>query len=178
MEKPFLLNNYKLDEASLKKVFLHNLNELYPILLNLSAVLPQFALATCFGDLQNVIEELLFELEIQIDRVDEVFLSLKEVPLCCKNLSENYVLQNPIPDLENDLMTDLTKDLLLIFAIQKNIAVKTNYFNILKSIANSLNDINIKENIQHCYNECEENTLLFKLIAKEYSENNINSYIH
>lgn len=177
MEKPYLLNNYKLDEFALKKVFLHNLNELYPVLLHLAESLPNLAQATCFGDLQNIIEQLSMEVNNQIIITYDIYTQLKEIPADPQNFADECIIQAKIPVFADELMDNLSKDLLIIFFLQKIIAVKRSYFYILKSIANCLHSTNIKEYLQYCFNECEDNIKLFQLVAKEYAESNINNFL-
>ncbi len=175
MEKPFLSGNLKLDEASLKRIFIYNLNQVYPVLLHLADSLPILAKSIFYGDLHNAAEELLSEVKVQLDRVDAIFVHLKEVP---KNSNTpNDKIQFLTFDNEDELLDGLSKDLALVFYLQKIIAVKKNYFHILKSIGNSLNDINIKQYLQYSCDECEENQMIFRLIAKEYMESTINKFL-
>jgi hypothetical protein len=177
MEKPFLLGNLKLDEAALRKIFIYNLNKIYPILLHLENHLPELAGTTCYGDLQNAILELTSEVNIQATRIDDIFLQLKEVPVRKVSPATNCVLQVLVPDSGYSYLDGLSKDLSLVFHLQKVLNIKKNYFYILKSIAGSFNNINIKQHLQYSCDECEDNQLIFKLIAKEYMESSINPFL-
>lgn len=177
IEKPFLCGNIKLDEAALQNAFIYNLNQIHPVLLHLIDHLPALANATCYGDLQNAIQELLSEVVIHLNRINTIFLQLKTVPENKKSLMLVRVLEVLLPDEEEQLPDNLSKDLFLVFHIQKILNVKKNYFYILKSIAGSLNNIDIKMYLQYCCDECEANQLTFKLIAKEYMESSINTFL-
>ncbi len=177
VEKPFLYGNIKLDEAALRTAFLYNLNKIHPILLHLVDHLPDLANETCYGDLQNAIQELLSEVVIHLNRINTIFLQLKAVPDSKKNLMLIRVLEVLLPDKDEQLLDHLSKDLFLVFHIQKILNIKRNYFYILKSISGSLNNIDIKKYLQYCYDECEDNLLMFRLIAKEYMESSINTFL-
>ncbi len=178
MEKPFLSGNLKLDEASLRKIFIYNLNKIFPILLYLKNTLPSMAHYSFYGDLQNVIEELLSEVHVQIERVNDIFTELKEVPVEENDPVNIKLLQILTCNNDYEPMDNLSKDLSLVFYLQRIIAIKTNYFYILKSISNSFNSINIKQHLQYSCDECKENKLLFRLIAKEYMETSINNFLY
>lgn len=178
MEKPFLSGNLKLDEASLKKIFIYNLNQIFPILLYLKHTLPLMEKYIFFGDLQNVIDELLSEVQVQVNRVNEIFIELKEVPYEENDKVNIKLLQILAYNNESEPCDNLSKDLSLVFYLQRIIAIKTNYFYILKSISNSFNSINIKQHLQYSCDECKENKLLFRLIAKEYMETSINNFLN
>lgn len=177
MEKPFLPGNLKLDEASLKRIFLYNLNHIYPILLHLKESLPLLAKAACYGDLQNVIEELVSETKVQLGRVNDIFVQFKEIPVEKNQSDISNMLQALTPDQEHELFDELSKDLLLVFYLQKVIAIERNYFYILKSIATLLNSAMIKQYLQHSYDECEDNQTILRLIAKEYMDSTINTFL-
>ncbi|MVN22663.1 DUF892 family protein [Mucilaginibacter arboris] len=175
MEKPFLSGNLKLDEVSLRKVFLYNLNQIYPILNYLSGSLPEIAKSTYYGDLQYAIEELLSEVQVQIFRIKDIFIQLNEVP--CKKCTHDTTKMLQILDYVDEHKDNLSKDLSIVFYIQKVLSVQKNYFHILKSIANTLNSVNIKQYLQFSCDECKDNQTIFTLIAKEYMESTINSFL-
>ncbi|MEX8547154.1 MAG: DUF892 family protein [Mucilaginibacter sp.] len=177
MEKPFLCGNLQLNENSLNKVFLFNLNQIYSILQSLTQSLPVLADKTCFGDLHFVVEELLSEVFEQIGHIETVFLQLKEVPAKIGSPTANDILKLAIGYHEDENQHKLSNDLALVFHLQQILVVKCHYFQLLKSIANSLNDITVKENIQYCFDQCAENQTLFKLIAKEYMESRVNVFL-
>lgn len=177
IEKPFLYGNIKLDETALRSAFLYNLNKIHPVLQHLVEHLPGLANETCYGDLQNAIQELLSEVIIHLNRINTIFSQLKTVPDNKKSLAQTRILEILLPDREEYLSDHLSKDLFLVFHIQKVLNIKRNYFYILKSISSSLNNIDIKKYLQHCYDECEDNQLMFRLIAKEYMESSINTFL-
>ena len=177
MEKPFLSGNLKLNEDALKKIFLYNLNQIHPILLQLKNILPELAKATNFGDLQNVVDEFLLEVKSQTIRVDEIFKQLNEIPTERYSYTTKQLLQTLEHKHEYEQMDNLSKDLSLVFHLQKVVLIIKNYFHILKSIANSLNSLNIKQNLQYSYDECEDNQIMFTLLAKEYMESSINTFL-
>ena len=177
MEKPFLSGSIKVDEESLKKIFIFNLNQTYSILLYLGDYLPILAKAACYGDLENVIEEFLSEVNIQSHRISDIFILLKEVPVEKNNFAVQKLLPFLVTEDADKAVDGLLKDLSLVFYLQRVVALKHSYFFILKSISNSLNNTNIKQYLQYNFKECEENQVLFKLIAKEYKESSINVFL-
>lgn len=177
MEKPFLCGNLKLNESSLKEVFLFNLNQIYSVLKNLTLSLPVLADKTCYGDLQNVIEELLSEVYEQLDYVEVIYLQLKEEPAESTSFDPSHIFEIKICAVNDETQNELSNDLSLVFHLQQVLVIKNYYFQLLKSISNSLNDLIIKENIQYCYDQCTDNQIVFKLLAKEYMESRINAFL-
>jgi len=178
MEKPFLLNNLKLDEEALRKIFVFNLNQIHLILLYLTECLPLIAKATCYGDLENIInEEILSDVKVQLFRISDIFMQLNIVPNqnCPSKLNE--LLPNLNYKYEYEQMDSLSKDLSIVFYLQKLLSIKENHFQILKSIANSLNSINIKSYLQYNCDECKNNKEMLTLVAKDYIESNINTFL-
>ncbi|RYE37036.1 MAG: DUF892 family protein [Sphingobacteriaceae bacterium] len=178
MEKPYLNNDIKLDEQALRKIFLYNLNKIYPVLLHLTYQLPCLADESCFGDLENALTELFMEVKLHVARINAIFDELKEVPKTEKSISVNKILEALLPDKGEYSFDNLSKDLHLVFHVQKILNIKRNYYSILKSIAGSLNNIDIKQHLQYNYDECESNQIMFKLIAKEYMDTSINTFLH
>lgn len=177
MEKPYLSGNLKLDEPSLKKIFSSNLNQTYSVLLHIAEQLPELAKVVYYGDLHNVVEELLSEVKVQIDRLNEVFFYLKEVPAEKTNFDATKELQFLTPEYGYEPADNLLGDLSHVLYLQKIIGIKISYFYILKSIAHPLNNTNIKQCLLHSFNECLENQLMVRLVAKEYMESNINNFL-
>ncbi len=169
--------NLKLDETSLRKIFLYNLNQIFFVLLHLADRLPLMAKETCYGDLQNVVEELLSEVLDHIYRLDNIFTELKEAPAARNTCSDKKIAYFLTQDDEDEQLDNLSKDLSLVFHLQKIMAVKCNYYFVLRSISNSFNNINIKQNLQYSCDECERNISMFRLIAKEYMETSINKFL-
>lgn len=178
MEKPYLNGTIKLDESALQKAFVYNLNKINPVLLQLDEQLPCMAEESCYGDLQNAITELSTEVKNQINRVDTIFKKLRVIPngKICTNM--DFRLRALFPDKNNYLLDNLSKDLYLVFHIQEILSIKRNYYSILRSIAGSLNSIDINQYLQYSYDECEDNQNVFKMIAKEYMESSINTYLN
>jgi ferritin-like metal-binding protein YciE len=177
MEKPYLSGSIKLDELSLQKVFLYNLNQTHSILLHLAEHLPKLSAAIYYGDLQNAVEELSAEVKVQINRINDIYLLIKEVPVSNNRFNTSKLLPHLTPNYEYEPNDHLLKDLAFVFYLQGVVGIKINYFSILKSIANTLNNINIKQYLQYCFDECEDNQLILKLIAKEYMESTINVFL-
>ncbi|MGI4803138.1 MAG: DUF892 family protein [Janthinobacterium lividum] len=177
MEKPYLNGSIKLDELALKKAFIYNLNKIHPVLIQLTVLLPHLAEESCYGDLNNAITELSAEVEIHVNRINTIFQELKVIPNKEKNQVIIHTLHALLPEKEYCYLDNLSKDLHLVFHIQNILNTKRNYYSILKSIAGSLNNIDIKQYLQYSYDECEDNQLIFKLIAKEYMESNINTFL-
>ncbi|RYY07308.1 MAG: DUF892 family protein [Sphingobacteriaceae bacterium] len=176
MDKPYLNGTIKLDELALRKTFIYNLNKINPILTQLTLQLPHLAKASYYGDLQNAITELLAEVKVQVNRIEIIFKELRVIPDQKISLVLSYTLKSLLAD-KNDLTDNLSKDLYLVFHIQKLLSIKKSYYSVLKSIAGSLNNIDIKQCLQYNHDECEDNQVIFKLIAKEYMESSINHFL-
>ncbi|RYE35279.1 MAG: DUF892 family protein [Sphingobacteriaceae bacterium] len=177
MEKPYLNNNTKLDEQALQKAFIYNLNKIHPVLLHLSTHLPCLADKSCYGDLENAITELSAEVKVHVTRLNIIFEILSTTP---SNKNSSVIIRTLnvlLPDKNDYLLDNLSKDLNLVFHIQKILSIKKYYYAILKSIAGSLNNIGIKQYLQYNCDDCESNQNMFKLIAKEYMDSSIDQFL-
>lgn len=177
MDKPYLSANTKLDESALEKLLLDNLNNTYCFLLQFEQVLPDLAKDACFGDLENAIDELLTEVKLQISRLLEIFNQLGAKPNNENNdIEQSLSNYNTIflDESKDNLLTDLS----IVFFLKRILSIEKSYFSTLKLILGSLNDIHTKQSVQYCLDECEDNLIIFVLIAKEYMESNINNFLN
>ena len=177
MKKPYLDNHTKLDEPALQRAFIYNLNKIHPLLIKFKNQLSYLADESCYGDLENAIQELSAEVASHVARIDIIFNTLHKNPDMQHSISTQSILSVLVPDENSYLQDNLSKDLSLVFYIQKILSVKKFYYSTLKSIAGSLNNIDIKQYLQYSYDECESNQTMFKLIAKEYMESSINPFL-
>lgn len=177
MEKPFLLGSNKLDETALRKIFLYNLNQAYLVLLQLAGGLPKLAEETHFGDLQNVVEGFLSEVKAQVSRVNDIFALLKEVPVVQGGPGFDGLLKTLVPDYGYEPSDGLLKDLSFIFYLQRVVVIKKGYFYMLISVAAPLNIAGVKQLLQYCCDDCEDNQVVLRLIAKEYMQSTINNFL-
>ena len=134
----------KLDEASLNKLFLKQLDNIYRIKKQLIKILPSLAETASFEGLKVSITENLDQIKMHILRMDVIYKMYKakyseENCIGIKTFSLEAYISNRNPDLP-----DLERDLALLFHLHIVEGMETAYFDILKRIARNLENKDIE----------------------------------
>lgn len=158
----------KLDETSLNKLFLKQLDNIYCIKKQLLKILPSLANTASFPGLKTAITENLDQIKMQILRMDVIYKIYKakyseENCIGIKTISfEAYLSQN------NSNLPDVERDLALLFHLHIIEGMETAYFNILKRIASNLENKDIEVLLEQNFETSVKNIKLYELIEKEY----------
>jgi ferritin-like metal-binding protein YciE len=151
----------------LKQVFVHNLNRIYFGKCYLATHLEQIIGLASFRNLQLAIREFWDDIKKQIERMDEVYVYMGEIP-SDKNC-------NPIKSIIKDQfclddVQDITalRDLDIIMYIQLLEHVNITSCRMLMMVAKQLNYTKVNQLLTECFDESTDNNKLFMLISKEY----------
>lgn len=158
----------KLENDTLKKLFLQQLDNVYCIKKHLVKVLPSFAENASFPDLKAAILESTDQIKLQILRMDVIYKIFNAA------YRDHYCVGVKTLSLETYMATKVDgqlpveRDLNLLIHLQITESVEVAYFGVLKKIAANLENEEVKilldqnfESAIHCKN-------LYKLIAREY----------
>lgn len=158
----------KLDETSLNKLFLKQLDNIYCIKKQLLKILPSLADTASFPGLKAAIIENLDQIKMQVLRMDVIYKIYKakyseENCIGIKTLSlEAYVANR------NSQLSDVERDLALLIHLHIIEGMETAYFDILKRIARNLENKDIEVLLEQNFETSVKNIKLYELIEKEY----------
>lgn len=158
----------KLNNASLNKLFLKQLDNIYCIKKHLLKVLPSLADTASFPDLKTAILENTDQLKMQILRMDVIYkiYGAKYTEDKCigiKTMSLEAYIATRVDD-----QADYERDLSLLIHLQIVESVEMAYFDVLKRIASNLENKEIVILLNQNFETATKSKKLYELIAKEY----------
>lgn len=171
MPKPVMRvynGDLKLDDNTLKKLFLQQLDNVYCIKKHLVKVLPSFAENASFADLKAAILESTDQIKLQILRMDviyKIYRAAYQDHHCVgvKTLSLETYMATRI-----DGQLPVERDLNLLIHLQITESVEVAYFGVLKGIAANLSETEVKILLDQNFESAIRCKNLYELIAKEY----------
>jgi ferritin-like metal-binding protein YciE len=160
--------NLKLDNAALTKLFLKQLDNIYCIKKHLLTILPSLADKACFPDLRDAILESADLIKVQLLRMDVIYKIYKtscKIKNCVgvKTLSLEAYLAARIEE-----QSPVERDLALLIHLQITESVEMAYFDVLRHIADSLNNKEVQTLLEQNFEAAVSSKKLYQLIAKEY----------
>ncbi|NCD68412.1 DUF892 family protein [Mucilaginibacter agri] len=158
----------KMDEASLKKVFLIQLNNIYCVKSYLVANLPVMAENASFADLKMAILETVDEIKIQLLRMDEIFTILGELYEPQQCLGVRFLTIEAYVAIKAEGMTPLESDLTMLCFLDALVSLEISCFKNLYNLADSLPQKDLRFLLQQNLDMCKDNKELYELISKEY----------
>jgi len=158
----------KLNEASLNKLFLKQLDNIYCIKKHLVNVLPPLADMASFRDLKAAILENTDQLKMQILRMDVIYkiFGAKQKKNKCigiKTISLEAYIATRVDD-----QPPIERDMALLIHLQIIESVEMAYFDLLKRIASNLENKEIEMLLKQNFETATKSKKLYELIAKEY----------
>jgi ferritin-like metal-binding protein YciE len=158
----------KLEEASLRKVFLMQLGNIFSVKTYLIANLPLMAESASFQDLRHAILETIADIQVQLLRMDVIYKIIGEQykPQQCmgiRALTTEIFVAAKTPDLSH-----LERDLLLLYHLNNLESIEISSFTFLKEMALSmpLEDLTIL--LHQNIDMAKDNKELFEMITQEY----------
>jgi ferritin-like metal-binding protein YciE len=158
----------KLNDASLKKLFLRQLDNIYCIKKHLIQVLPSLADKASFPDLKDAIVENIDQLKVQILRMDviyKIFSAKYQEEKCMgiKTMSLEAYIAARVEEQE-----PVERDMALLIHLQITESVEMAYFSVLRNIAGNLNSKEVETLLNQNFDTATNSKKLYELIAKEY----------
>jgi ferritin-like metal-binding protein YciE len=158
----------KLDDTALTKLFLKQLDSIYCIKKHLLTVLPSLADKASFPDLREAILESADLIKVQVLRMDVIYKIYKtscKIQNCMgvKTLSLEAYIAATVEE-----QSPLERDLALLIHLQITESVEMAYFDVLKHMADSLNNKEVQILLAQNFEAAVSSKKLYQLIAKEY----------
>lgn len=158
----------KMSQASLKKMFITQLNNIYCLKSYLVMNLPAVSETASFIDLKNAILESVGEIKLQLLRMDEIYKIIGETykPHQCFGIRaltmEDYVASKAVG------MSKLETDFSLLIYLQKLESIEVLCYSVLVNLAASLPDKGLTQLLNENLDMAKDSKVLYELISREY----------
>ncbi len=158
----------KLDEASLKKVFLLQLGNILSIKKYLADNLPGIAGQASFKDLEYAILESVDDIKLQILRMEQLFVIMKEAYEPQKCLGIRMLMTEGYAHVKSPGLTGLESDMMLLYHLNAVESLEISCFKFLHDIATSLPNGDLARLLKENVDSAKDNKALYEMIAREY----------
>lgn len=158
----------KLEESSLRKVFLMQLGNIFSVKTYLIANLPLMAESASFQDLKHAILETIDDIGVQLLRMDAIYQMIGEhyQPQQCMGIRaltvETFVAAKT-PGLSH-----LERDLLLLYHLNNLESIEISSFTFLREMAFSMPVKDMTVLLHQNLDMAKDNKELFEMITREY----------
>lgn len=158
----------KLAEASLRKVFLMQLGNIFSVKTYLIANLPLIADSASFQDLKHAITETIGDIRVQLLRMDVIYKMIGEhyQPQQCMGIRaltiETFVAAKTAG------LSDLERDLLLLYHLNNLESIEISSFTFLHDMALSMPVEDMTILLRQNLDMAKDNKELFEMISREY----------
>ncbi|MET3606943.1 ferritin-like metal-binding protein YciE [Mucilaginibacter rubeus] len=158
----------KLDEDSLKKVFLMQLGNIYSVKNYLVANLPLIAESASFRDLKNAIQESIGDIRLQLLRMNVIYQLIGEQyhPQHC--IGVRALTIESFRAVKTKGLSALESDLLLLYHLNNLESIEVSSFNFLHNIALSMPITDMTLLLRQNMDVAKDNKELFEMITQEY----------
>ncbi|MGF7081036.1 DUF892 family protein [Mucilaginibacter sp. UYCu711] len=158
----------KMDNASVRKIFLMQLSNIYSIKTYLVANLPVMANSASFKDLEHAILESVDGIRLQLLRMDVIYRIINETyhPRQCvgvRALTMEAYVTSKAPG-----MSKLETDLYLLYHLNVVESLEISCFTALHTLALSMPEEDMALLIKQNLDMAKDNKELYEMIAKEY----------
>jgi ferritin-like metal-binding protein YciE len=158
----------KLDKASLKLLFIDQLNVVCCAKHSLIKNIPALVDLPSFIDLKFAFQESLESAERQVNRLNDIFGHIKENPTEERCQGMKAIIDEAFTAIKTTEEKSVTRDLAMIFYAKIIEHIEIISYRMLISIASTLGYVEITNLLKESLDECKENDKLFMLIALEY----------
>lgn len=158
----------KLDEASLNKLFLKQLDNIYCIKRHLLKVLPSLGATASFNGLKTAITENMDQLKLQILRMDVIYKMYKTKHTNDNCISIKTMSLEAYISTRNTDIAEVERDLNLLIHLQVVESMEMAYFDMLKRMALNLDNKDISVLLEQNFESAIKSKKLYELIEREY----------
>jgi ferritin-like metal-binding protein YciE len=160
--------HHKLEEASLRKVFLMQLGNIFSVKTYLIDNLPLMAESASFQDLKFAILETIDDIRVQLLRMDVIYKMIGEhyQPQQCmgvRALTIEIFVTGKTPGLSH-----LERDLLLLYHLNNLESIEISSFTFLRDMALSMPVKDMTILLHQNLDMAKDNKELFEMITREY----------
>lgn len=157
-----------MDEASLKKIFLMQLSNIYCVRQYLVVNLPIMAASASFTDLKNAILEQVDDIKLQLLRMQEIYKIVGEEYSLQQCLGVRFLTIEAYVAIKADGMTKLEADLSMLCYLNAVESLEISCYKALCDIAESLLQDDLRLLLKQNLDMAKDSKELFELISKEY----------
>lgn len=157
-----------LSPAELEIFFVSHLNRIYCAKSQLADKLPLLINRSHFLDLRQAINETIEVVRMQIERFKQIYILLDTFyrPESCVGLIG--MLDEAFQSVGNPGESPTLRDLSVLFYMQNIESIETASFKTMLRVADRLPHSGIAQLLQECYDEAQEDKLLFRQITENY----------
>ncbi|RVU01362.1 DUF892 family protein [Mucilaginibacter limnophilus] len=160
--------HFSLDEISLRKIFMVQLNSIFCVKQHLLKYLPTLIERASFNDLKNAIIENIDDIKIQLLRMEAMYQLLHETysPHKCLGI-KSITLEAFITNRDLHL-SDLENDLTMLIHLRTLENIEITCFEVMHDIAAALPNKELDMMLKQNLDMAKDSQRLYKLITKEY----------
>lgn len=158
----------KMDEASLKKVFIMQLSNIYCVRQYLVDNLPIMAESASFNDLKHAILEQVDDIKLQLLRMQEIYKIIEEDYSPQQCLGVRFLTIEAYVAIKADGMTKLEADLSMLCYLNAVESLEISCYKVLCDIAESLPQDDMRLLLKQNLDMAKDSKELYELISKEY----------
>ena len=167
------LNNTRLPQEDitpeeLTSFFITHLNRIYCAKSQLVDKLPQLGRHAHFLDLKQAIDETVDVVEDQLKRMREMFILLDTFYTYESCTGLMGLLDEAFQSIGPQAAKPLIRDFSILFYMQNIESVETVSFKIMLLTADKMNNPQVAQLVRECYDEANEDRILFKEITAKY----------
>lgn len=158
----------KIEQESLKKIFLIQLNNIFCIKSYLVVNLPVMAAAASFIDLKNAITENVDEIKVQLLRMEAIYTMLGETYNPQQCIGIRTFTMEAYASSKQPGMTHLETDLLMLYHLVALESLEQACYTTLHEIAQSLPDSDVALLLKQNLDMAKDSKELYTMIIREY----------
>jgi len=158
----------KMDEASLKKVFIMQLSNIYCVRQYLVANLPVMAASASFTDLKNAILEQVDDIKLQLLRMQKIYQIIGEEYSLQQCLGVRFLTIEAYAAIKAEDMSELEADLAMLCYLNAIESLEISCYKALYDIADSLPQDDLRLLLKQNLDMAKDSKELYELISKEY----------
>jgi len=168
MEQPPRIPTKELNPAELRHFFISHLNRIYCAKSQLVDKLPQLRNRSHFLDLRQAIDETIEDIQLQITRMKAIYVELDGFyqPESCVGLVG--VLDEAFQSIGTPDDSPALRDLSVLFYMENIETIEASSFQTMMRVANKLQLPNVLQLLRECFDEANEDTVLYRQITENY----------
>jgi ferritin-like metal-binding protein YciE len=168
MENAPRIPQKELSQSEFLHFFISHLHRIYCAKSQLAEKLPELGKRSYFLDLQQAIGETVEIVQLQIQRMREIYVKLDSFYQSESCIGLVGILDEAFQSIGTPGESASVRDLSVLFYMQHIESIEMASFKVLLMVADKLAETEIVQLLQECYDEAREDKALFKEIIKNY----------
>lgn len=168
MGNPPRIPLHDLSQAELRHFFISHLNRIYCAKNELAEKLPFLGQRSYFRDLEQAIGETVEVVQLQMERIRLIYIALDAFyePESCVGLIG--ILDEAFQSIGSPDDSPALRDLSILFYMQNIESIEIASFKTMMHVAGGLQQRHIEQLLLECFDEAQEENVLFRQIAEKY----------